>query len=270
MPELVSPIIPTAPSGASDSFLKGFSAMAAIAARKQEADRQAKLELQKIALQNNQNAVRAQHYSDMAETANGRLAVAQDRLAYDQKKDFETTDAEQKMIRELSAIKAPAGTGAYDSARLEVMSRYPEALRGVQGRKFLFDTAKDHDSQLKVRQGLFNAEVQKLRIPFDAFENPQIWKKREDGKSFIELPAQTAAGVPIVDGEGKQKTDFVTINDDTLKRLNERYHDLYGRNAPLRQEPKALDAQTASQFLQQAGGDKVRARQLATEQGYTF
>lgn len=35
-------------------------------------------------------------------------------------------------------------------------------------------------------------------------------------------------------------------------------------------QPKPLDAATAAQLLQEAGGDKTKARQLAKERGYTF
>ena len=43
-----------------------------------------------------------------------------------------------------------------------------------------------------------------------------------------------------------------------------------GQQTQQAQEPKQIDENTAIKFLQQAGGDKEKARKLASEQGYKF
>jgi len=46
--------------------------------------------------------------------------------------------------------------------------------------------------------------------------------------------------------------------------------DFTGQPTTTNGQPKQLDPDTARQFLQQAGGDKNKARQMATQAGYTF
>ncbi len=140
----------------------------------------------------------------------------------------------------------------------------------------------------------FNAEAGNvpggLGLPADAFENPDILKGDTNAPGwhvdpnkpdyrYYNKPLSDNAGQPIMDSSGKQRLHPITVHNNTFNRLKNTYDDLRSGGPTSRQVPaadetvpttKPLDATTAKGFLQQAGGDKVKARQMAQDAGYTF
>lgn len=153
--------------------------------------------------------------------------------------------------------------------------------------------ADQTEKATKQRLQNFNAEAGNvpggLGLPADAFENPQILKGDTDAPGwhidpkkpdyrYYNKPLTDNAGQPIMDG-GKQRLHPITVHKNTFQRLKNTYDDLRSGGPTSRQvsaadetvpTTKPLDATTAKGFLDQAGGDKVKARQMAQDAGYTF
>lgn len=277
---LVAPIVPKPDNTGVENFMRGYSMLSQMSAKRQANElavqkmiQDNELREKKFALDSAGLDLRAQRNADLADTANARVGVLQDRLAFDKHKDEETIQAEAGLAKELAAITAKEGTAAYKSQALEVMSNYPQALRGTYGKKLLADTAKGHSDQLKVQQTVFNEELKQLGIPYDALENPNIWQKdpQKPGKSFLAIPSQTAEVDSAGNSTGRFLTKFVTVDDSKRDRLQSRYKDLFGDPESGRPMPRSpLTPDIAKKLLEQAGGDKARARELATEAGYSF
>lgn len=277
---LVAPEVPKYDNTGVENFMRGFSMVSQLSAKRQANElavqkmvQDQELREKKFALDQVGLGLRAERYENMAEAAAGRLGVAQERLNYTKQKDQETIEAEAALAKELAGIKAPEGTAVFKAASLEAMSRHPRALSGSHGKQMLVNTAKAHSTQLKVQQSLFNEELKQLGIPYDALENPNIWQKdpKKPGKRFLEMPSQTPETDPGGNATGKFLTKYVTVEDSKFERLHSRYKDLFGDPETGRPKPRSpLDPETARKYLDKANGDKSIARQLATEDGYSF
>jgi hypothetical protein len=124
------------------------------------------------------------------------------------------------------------------------------------------DTIEALDKELKAQTGL----------PY------HVWANAADKRIGTTDP-KTGAYVndqrfhaKVADPDDASKTKDISMPVDLYEKMKERYGSL-GRTqpgAPAGTEGKHIDAQTAQEFLRQAGGDKDKARELARAAGYTF
>lgn len=280
MSELVAPQVPVASNQGIDNFLKGYSLMASLATKRQQQELQLlkmqdsmQTDAEKLDLAKQSFALKAEQNSNLLEIAQGKLGVQQDRLNFDKQKISDVTNAESNVIKAVGEIKATPGSADYQSELMKVFADHPAALQGVQGKKLFADTIVGHANTAKVQQGLFNQELKQLGVPYDAFENPNIWQTdpKKPGKKFLAMPSQEPAKDVNGKPTGQFLTKFVTIEDSKFDNLYKRYTSLFGDPSSRAAMPRApLDPDTAKKYLDKANGDKALARQMATQDGYSY
>lgn len=150
-----------------------------------------------------------------------------------------------------------AHLGAYDKAAGAVANEFETMMRG---------SAQSTGSERADVQASLNHNIPPAKRDAAIRQMLELMQSR-----LTELDDQYTKGV------GRQR-DFKILNPGakaTLKRwgIDGEAIDPDGGNAsgkPAQSGGKQLDANTAAQILQQAGGDKNKARQIAASQGYSF
>lgn len=261
MADLVKPELPEFYSPGR-TFLSAFAMGAAINARKQQLENQ----LQQMALRN--QAV--------------EQGIELKRAAFDQtyslkQQEFGLKQEQLQNLMEHQSQAVDLSKRSQDLREQELALSEQKAAKAIEDQKIRVSAQ---------RQGLFNQTLKQYGIPVDALEDTSMWKKDKDGKLALELPIRDAHGAQLYSGVEKT-VDPVTkqpvpkplsvvkrIDPETLDYLKTLHKDIRDSSPTPAEVPapetKVLDAGTAKNFLQQAGGDKAKARQMALDAGYTF
>lgn len=287
MASLAAPVIPES-YNPMDSFLRGFSVVAQINQRRQQSE----MLMQKMALEADLKEkafefkqaesllefkqaekafeLKQKQVAGATERTAERMDLSARRLELETKKQEFAEDKFRSEIDDTQALltdiqhlsKVPAGTPERNAKLAEIAAKHPYASRNSLGKSVIAKEWEDHEGAVKSRVKLFHDKLDRFKLPYDAFENPQEWVPRPDKKRYRE----------IVDATGRPQ--IVTIDDSTFKTLDKEFRNIVGAStiAPSRQmeevDNKELDADTAKTLLNETGGDKAKARQLALERGY--
>jgi hypothetical protein len=137
----------------------------------------------------------------------------------------------------------------------------------VNRRKDLFGPTAGRGTNLSVWLGSQDPDAQRVRAAMEGGSLALAGIHGTRGQYSV-------AGLQKMLGDFKSNPAALNAGLDQLIQSSKSFHNPGGlrvageRGALGSNQPKRLGAQTAKQFLQQAGGDKAKARQLALQAGY--
>ena len=210
-----------------ESFLRGFALMSQVNARKAALESR----VQQIALENQALAQRTQQ--QRAEFGLREQKFALDAQKMENMGDYQAQRLALAQERELRTRDIAERTLSAQDQKLKLQEEKARATLESQAARYHAD-----------RLGQFNKTLQQYGLPYDAFENTQNWKKRDDGKMYVEIPVRDKAGaqlysdnpketIEVEEGGKKVKrpkplSNFVTIKPDTYQWLESTYKQIKG------------------------------------------
>lgn len=193
--------------------------------RRQQSDIERKLE-QTVMM----NALKEKQLDIQQTLGEARIQNASRVLDLKKDKDEQQMNDFSSLANSLRKIKSQPGTYQYSQDLNQLETDHPVAAGSVQGNRLIAPLRKEHDMIFNKQQVLFDQRLKQLGIPYDAFENPQNWKQRPDGKQFIHVPVPDEAANPqdYAGDKPKKNKNFVTIDNSTFKTLSSQYKNLLG------------------------------------------
>jgi hypothetical protein len=236
-----------------DNFLKGFSLMAAVSAKRNQRELlAAKLENQiqnqevmhAIAMKKEED--QAIHWKDTAESADRARSVAEETLNLRKTaQDISASEGERAskdtagLLSDLNNIEKLRGTGAYPAAYNKVMSDHQYALETTGGRTALRINKERHDDTLKNQLAALDAQIKPSGLTsYDPLANPDVWQKdpKNPGKVFTVQPGTATAWERQKDGTyvKKEGPNIITVDEKTKNKWVETYKKLIpGSEVPM-------------------------------------
>ena len=231
-----------------------------------------------------------------AETANllkkGQLVTALEQSAAQAQQDIAAGNTDTEAVRTFSGA-ASALTGANGD---DIVESARKGIGTILGRMGKVTEAASTENPVDIEKARIASKrgmvVQPGGAVYDptagkaVFQNPSAASQREGEyetttTDYPEVPAQPeqpgkpavnrwfgkdtpeVPGKPAVPGQPARKVT-------TRRKLGDAATTTDIPARPMREASKPLDKATAQQLLQEAGGDKAKARELAAQRGYTF
>lgn len=197
-------------------------------------NRRQQMELdQKIQQQTLMNALKEKQLEINQSLGEQKIQNAASLLDLNKEKTSQTMNDVIEMVGKIRKIKAQPGTYDYAQELNNVETQHPLAAGSVYGNRIVAPLRQQSDMIFNKQQKLFDGKIKQLGIPYDAFENPQNWQSREDGKRFIHVPLPDEAANPkdyesVGSNPPTKNKNFVTIDDKTYQTLQGQYKSLMG------------------------------------------
>jgi hypothetical protein len=237
-----------------------------------------------------------------AETANllkkGQLVTALEQSAAQAQQDIASGNTDTEAVRTFSGA-ASALTGANGD---DIIESARKGIGTILGRMGKVTEAASTENPVDIEKARIASKrgmvVQPGGAVFDpnagkaVFQNPSAASQREGEYETTTMEYPEVAGSPGVPGKPAVQRSFMGIDAlakdtpavpgkpavpgqparkvTTRRKLGDAAASTDIPARPMREASKPLDKATAQQLLQEAGGDKAKARELAAQRGYTF
>ncbi len=168
------------------------------------------------------------------------------------------------LVKSLETAGHVAKTGIEALIKAKTITDPVERAKEIKDAEATID--KEHEEQRRTRE-VTASHYRDMESQAKA-QTDMIRERYKDERQLAAID-KFAKKVVIADPENPdKKTTYVENMEEARRQAQEAFPDLGWGAGPKKPEPKILDAATAQKFLNEAKGDKAKARELAKKAGY--